>query len=85
MGEAGKDALWGGSDLAVRLECHGARVSSDAGLFPYRKLDEAAGLTTTMAGGAQTAHRPVLWLLLFRKPLEPWEGALHWGTKNVAA
>ncbi len=52
MGEAGKDALrvgcttWTlGSDRAIKLEFHGAKVSSDAGLFPYRGLDEALELT----------------------------------------
>ena len=46
MGEAGKDALRVGFDLAVRLEFHGARVSSDAGLFPYHDLDEATAAAT---------------------------------------
>jgi len=49
MGEAGKDALRVDFDRAVKLEFHGARVSSDAGLFPYRDLDEAAGLTKSVA------------------------------------
>ena len=44
MGEAGKDALRVGFDRTIMLAFHGARVSSDAGLFPYRDLDEAAGL-----------------------------------------
>lgn len=39
MGEAYKDALRVGFDRAIKLEFHGARVSSDAGLFPYRDLD----------------------------------------------
>ena len=45
MGEARRDALRVTFDLAVKLEFHGAKVSSDAGLFPYRDLDEAAQLT----------------------------------------
>lgn len=49
MGEAGKDALRVNFDRAVKLEFHGARISSDAGLFPYRDLDEAAGLTESVA------------------------------------
>lgn len=49
MGEAGKYALRVGFDRAIKLEFHGARVSSDAGLFPYRDLDEAAGLTESAA------------------------------------
>ena len=34
-----------GFDRAIKLDSHGAKVSSDAGLFPYRDLDEAAQLT----------------------------------------
>ena len=49
MGEACKDALRVGFDRTIKLEFHGARVSSDAGLFPYRDLDEAAGLTESGA------------------------------------
>ena len=49
MGEAGKDVLRVGFDRAVKLEFHGAKTSSDAGLFPYRDLDEAAGLTESAA------------------------------------
>ena len=49
MGEADKDVLRVGFDRAVKLAFHGATVSSDAGLFPYRDLDEAAGLTASGA------------------------------------
>ena len=49
MGEAGKDALRVDFDRAIKLEFHGAKVSSDAGLFPYRDLDEAVGLTESAA------------------------------------
>ena len=49
MGEARKDALRVGFDRTIKLQFHGARVSSDAGLFPYRDLDEAAGLTESGA------------------------------------
>jgi hypothetical protein len=49
MGEAGKDALRVGFDRAIKLAFHGARLSSDAGLFAYRDLDEAAGLTESAA------------------------------------
>lgn len=45
MGEARKDALRVGFDRAIKLAFHGARVSSDAGLFPYRDLDDALQLT----------------------------------------
>ena len=41
MGEAGKDALRVDFDRVIKLEFCSARVSSDAGLFPYRDLDDA--------------------------------------------
>ena len=49
MGEARKDALRVGFDRAVKLDFHGAKVSSDAGLFPYRDLDDATSLTESGA------------------------------------
>ncbi len=49
MGEAGKEALRVGFEGTIKLEFHGAKVSSDAGLFPYRDIDEAAQLTETGA------------------------------------
>ena len=45
MGEARRDALRVDFDGSIKLEFHGARVSSDAGLFPYRELDEVFDLT----------------------------------------
>ena len=51
MGEARKDALRVGFDRSIKLEFHGARLSSDAGLFPYRDLDDAAKLTESGAAG----------------------------------
>ena len=49
MGEAGRDALRLDFDRTIKLEFHGARVSSDTGLFPYRDLDGAARLTESGA------------------------------------
>ena len=49
MGEVRKDALRVGFDRTIKLEFHGARVSSDTGLFPYRDLDGAARLTESGA------------------------------------
>jgi len=49
MGEAGREALRVGFEGTIKLEFHGAKVSSDAGLFPYRDIDEAAQLTETGA------------------------------------
>ncbi len=49
MGEACKDALRVGFDRAIRLEFHGAKISTDAGLMVHRDLDDAAQLTESAA------------------------------------
>src|SRR5215203_7282873 len=48
MAAAGEDsdaALRVMFDPRLKLEFHGSRVTSDAGLFPFRDLDDALGLT----------------------------------------
>ncbi len=47
MDEARKEALRVGFDSQIKLELHGANVTSDAGLVAYRELDETLGLTGT--------------------------------------
>lgn len=45
MNEAPKDALRVNFDNQLKLESHGTRITSDAGLFAYRELDEGSGLS----------------------------------------
>ena len=44
MGECRKDALHVDFDRTLKLEFHGSRVTSDAGLLAYRELDGILGL-----------------------------------------
>ncbi len=78
MGEAGRDALRVGFEGTIKLEFHGAKISSDAGLFPYRDIDEAAQLTATGAAelfdfrsGSNIQHSTIA---LLRPPRPHQEG-----------
>src|SRR5262245_6857667 len=67
MGDCYTEPLRPQFDRRIRLEFHGATLTTDAGLLAYRELDDARGLTeaaalssTNRAPGAtrDTASRP---------------------------
>jgi hypothetical protein len=49
MGERKKDALRVNFDRKLKLEYHGVKVTSDAGLLVYREIDDVFGLTDMVA------------------------------------
>ena len=48
-GEGKKLPLRVAFDRRIKLEFHGARITSDGGLLAYRELDDTVGLTTIAA------------------------------------
>ncbi len=49
MGEGRKEALRVNFDRSLKVEFHGANVTSDAGLLAFRELDEGLELTDMLA------------------------------------
>src|SRR5436309_451201 len=77
MGDCQAEPLRPQFDRRLRLEFHGANVTSDAGLLAYRELDDALQLTDTAADnlqdtrtGRNTRHglAALLRQSLFRRP-----------------
>jgi len=58
MGEKTKETLKLQFDRRLRLEFHGARITSDAGLLACRELEMAPTYLQETRGGRNVQHEP---------------------------
>ena len=72
-GEANRSALRLDFDRRLLLQFRGSAITSDAGLLPYRELDDAVGLTDTAANTLADARLGnFMRTLAMPKAAEPW-------------
>ena len=67
-----KRPLFGSNSIPIRLELHGATITSDAGLLAFRELDDALDLTPIASDYLQESRTgrniPTTWSLCSASP-----------------